>query len=338
MRPRFAVALAVTLVACATGAPQPAPQATASSAPAASSAPLAKTIDVGSVVTRDASADASVAITSAPDASAPDASALDAATATAAAPEGMLLVPAGTFTMGADEGGEEDERPAHKVTLAAFWLDKTEVTQKAYAECVAKKACREPDYGQLAQYGSRFRGPNKPVVTVSWSDSRAYCTFLGRRLPREAEFERAVRGDDSRPFPWGTEAPTKERSVFGQSSPEDVGSRPAGRGPYGHDDLAGNVWEWMEDEYDPIAYRRAGAANGAPGSCNEILAVQDKLRREGKQGFTGSNPIPSECERAIRGGAYNYDAFGLRSTNRVHHPGSFRLRMTGFRCAKDAAP
>lgn len=334
MRPRFAVALAATLVACATGAPQPAPQATASSAPSASSAPLAKTVDVGAVVARDASADAAAADASADDAGAPEAAAAPATPA----PDGMLLVPAGTFTMGADSGGEEDERPAHKVTLAAFWLDKTEVTQRAYAECVAKKACREPDYGQLAQYGSRFRGPNKPVVTVSWSDSRAYCTFLGKRLPREAEFERAVRGDDSRPFPWGADAPTKERAVFGQSSPEDVGSRPAGRGPYGHDDLAGNVWEWMEDEYDPIAYRRSGAANGEPGACNEILAVQDKLRREGKQGFTGSNPIPTECERAIRGGAYNYDAFGLRSTNRVHHPGSFRLRMTGFRCAKDAAP
>lgn len=240
--------------------------------------------------------------------------------------------------MGADKGGEEDERPAHTVTLPAFFLDRTEVTQKAYQECVAAKACKEPDYGQLTQYGARFRGPNKPVVTVSWSDSRAYCIFRGKRLPREAEFERAIRGDDARPFPWGTEWPTKERSVFGQSNPEDVGSRPAGRGPYGHDDLAGNVWEWMEDLYDPIAYRRPGAANGTPGSCTEILAVQDQLRREGKQGFTGSNPIPSECERAIRGGAYNYDAGGLRSSNRVHHPGTFRLRMTGFRCAKDAAP
>jgi formylglycine-generating enzyme required for sulfatase activity len=248
----------------------------------------------------------------------------------------MLLVPAGAFTMGADKGGEEDERPAHEVKLAAFWLDKTEVTQRAYFECVDKKACASPDMGQLTRFGGVFRGPNKPVVAVSWSDARAYCTFRGKRLPREAEFERAVRGDDARQFPWGNDPPTKERAVYGQSNPEDVGSRPAGRGPFGHDDLAGNVWEWMEDEYDPIAYRRAGAARGEPGACNEILAIQDQLRREGKQGFTGSNPIPSVCERAIRGGAYNYDAHGLRSSNRVHHPGTFKLIMTGFRCAKSA--
>jgi formylglycine-generating enzyme required for sulfatase activity len=93
----------------------------------------------------------------------------------------------------------------------------------------------------------------------------------------------------------------------------------------------------MEDQYDPYAYRRPSAAEGRPGSCDEILAAQNELRRLGKQGFTGSNPIPVECERSIRGGSYNYDAHGLRATNRVHHPGRFRIPMLGLRCAKDAS-
>jgi formylglycine-generating enzyme required for sulfatase activity len=248
----------------------------------------------------------------------------------------MLQVPGGTFTMGADSGGEEDEHPSHPVTLPSFWLDRTEVTNAAYGECVAARVCK-PKNPKVARRRA-FGGPQHPVSGVSWHDARAYCEWKGKRLPREAEFERAVRGDDGRRFPWGNEKPTAERSVFGRAHPEPVGSRPAGRGPYGHDDLAGNVWEWMEDLYDPFAYRRATAATGKPGSCDEILATQNQLRRQKRQGFTGSNPIPTECEHAIRGGAYNYDAFGLRSTNRVHHAARFRIPMLGFRCAKDGAP
>ncbi|HVJ92044.1 MAG TPA: formylglycine-generating enzyme family protein [Labilithrix sp.] len=252
------------------------------------------------------------------------------------APEGMLLVKGGTFRMGADAGGEGDERPAHDVTVASFWLDQTEVTQSAYEECVAAKTCAPADPAILASYGGLFRGPQKPVVGISWHSARDYCLWRGKRLPREAEFERAVRGDDGRKFPWGNDPPTKERTVFSASAPEDVGTHPAGRGPYGHDDLAGNVWEWIDDDYDPFAYTRPTASLGKPGSCDEIIAAQNKLRAEGKQGFTGTNPIPTECEKSIRGGAYNYPAHGLRSTNRIHHPARFKLRMTGVRCAKDA--
>jgi formylglycine-generating enzyme required for sulfatase activity len=250
----------------------------------------------------------------------------------------MLLVPAGPFTMGADTGGEEDERPAHTVELSAFYMDATEVTQKAYFACVQEKACAMPAMQHIDKFGGLFRGPARPVVGVSWFDAAQYCKHLGKRLPREAEFEKAVRGTDARRYPWGNEAPSKDRSVYQSNHTEDVASRPSGRGPFGHDDLAGNVWEWMDDDYDPIAYRRPGASAGTPGNCAEINKTQAELRRDGKQGFTGSNPIPTECEKAIRGGAYNYGAEGLRSSNRVHHPGTFRLLMTGFRCAKDAKP
>ncbi len=248
----------------------------------------------------------------------------------------MLLVKGGTFKMGADTGGEEDEHPAHEVTVASFWLDKTEVTQAAYDECVEAKVCTPPDPDILASFGGVFKGPNKPVVGISWFSARDYCKWKNKRLPREAEFERAVRGEDGRRFPWGNDTPTKELTVFSTDYPDNVGTHPKGRGPYGHDDLAGNVWEWIEDDYDPLAYRRPTASEGKPGTCEEIVAAQNKLRAEGKQGFTGTNPIPTDCEKSIRGGAYNYPAAGLRSSNRIHHPARFKLRMTGCRCARDA--
>jgi formylglycine-generating enzyme required for sulfatase activity len=251
-------------------------------------------------------------------------------------PPDMHLVPEGAFTMGADVGGQQDEHPAHTVTLAAFWLDATEVTNATWDECVAAKVCRAKSPAVRAAHPD-FDGPDLPVSGVSWDDARAYCNWRGKRLPREAEFEKAVRGTDERTYPWGRDRPTHERAVFAQGRPEAVGTHPAGRGPYGHDDLAGNVWEWTEDEYDPLAYRRNGAAEGTPGTCDEIRATLDELRRTGQKGFTGSNPIPDECEHSIRGGAYNYDAFGLRATNRVHHPGRYRIPMLGLRCAKDAA-
>jgi len=246
----------------------------------------------------------------------------------------MLLVAGGTFTMGADEGGERDEHPAHAVTIAPFFLDRTEVTQAAYDECVVAKSCAPPDPAILNIFGGLFRGPERPVIGVSWFDARDYCTWKGKRLPREAEFERAVRGDDGRRYPWGNDAPTHEHTVFSTEATADVGTHPQGRGPYGHDDLAGNVWEWLEDDYDPYAYTRPTASEGKPASCTEIEKAQNELRAKGMQGFTGTNPIPTTCEKSIRGGAYNYPADGLRSTNRIHHPPRFKLRMTGLRCAR----
>ena len=256
----------------------------------------------------------------------------------------MPLVPGGPFTMGSSDEGEQDERPAHTVTIDAFCMDRTEVTNEAYAECVEAKRCRPWD-DRIASRNHAgpevaFRGPKQPVVGVSWFDARDYCSFRGKRLPREAEWEKAARGTDGRKFPWGNARPAPEHGVFGRAfgrdSTDPVGIHPAGRGPYGHDDLAGNVWEWVEDSYDPYAYRRASAAQGTPGDCPAILRTQDELRRDGKHGFTGTNPIPTECERVLRGGAFNYWGDGLRSANRVHHGASFRLVMSGFRCAKSA--
>jgi formylglycine-generating enzyme required for sulfatase activity len=291
-------------------------------------------------------AGASAITTSAPSAIAPaDASIPDSAPpappADTAPPPGMALVPAGPFTMGADTGGEPDEHPAHVVDLPAFWLDLHEVTNEDWSRCVDEHACPPPDPSSAAKNGfgadTRFRGPRQPVSSVSWDDARAYCVRLGKRLPTEAEWEKAARGTDARRYPWGSDDPTPDHAVFGGGGvTRDVGTHPKGDGPYGHHDLAGNVWEWVEDIYDPYAYKREGAARGKGSSCAEAMSALDELRKSGKQGFTGSNPIPTECERVLRGGAFNYPGPGLRSSNRVHHPARYHLVMSGFRCAKDA--
>ncbi len=262
----------------------------------------------------------------------------DASARDASAPEGMLFVPGGTFTMGSNRGGEGDEHPAHAVTLDGFWLDQTPVTNEAYAKCFKAGRCRHND-PKIASELPAFSAPHHPVVGVAWDDAKAYCVSLNRRLPREAEYERAMRGDDGRTYAWGNSPPTPELTTFGRQldwgTTDDVGTHPKGRGPYGHDDLAGNVWEWCDDEYDPRAYTRPTADRGIPASCDEIKKTQDDLRAHDLQGFTGSNPIPFTCEHVLRGGAFNYDAEGLRATNRVHHPGNYKLLMAGFRCAKD---
>lgn len=254
-------------------------------------------------------------------------------------PKGMLLVPGGTFIMGADEGGEPDEHPAHRVTVKAFYLDRTEVTNEAYSACVKAKKCgaHYEKSAQLNGFGSDrgFRGPRQPVSAIGWYDAEAYCAFVGHRLPTEAEWERAARGDDGRRYPWGDEEPTPAHARYRSGQTADVGSFSQGAGPYGHLDLAGNVWEWVADPYDPLAYRRHRAGEGHVPTCSEAVAAYVELKAEGKQGFTGSNPIPTECEYVLRGGAFNYFPGGLRSTNRVHHEPTARLVMSGFRCAAD---
>lgn len=262
------------------------------------------------------------------------------------APPDMLPVPGGTFTMGADGVGERDEQPAHAVTVADFFLDKTEVTNSAYLECVQAGVCKpyrdDVARGFRAGPEAAFRGAQQPVVGVSWFDASDYCQFRGKRLPSEAEWERAARGDDARKYAWGNASPDPEHlACFGRkvgakgATTMPVGSYPLGRGPYGHFDLTGNVWEWTRDIYDPLAYSRPGRDRGIPGSCEEVLESLSELRRGKRQGYTGSNPIPTSCERSLRGGAFNYPGAGLRASNRVHHPPGWRMLVAGFRCAKD---
>jgi formylglycine-generating enzyme required for sulfatase activity len=293
-------------------------------------------------VEKSESPDPSPPVVEEPKPSDEDAGRGDAAAATVAKteiPDDMIGVPGGTFTMGADRVGEGDEQPAHEVTLKPFLLDRNEVTNRAYGKCVEAGVCRTRKSpcvkGDRLASEREFLGAEQPVSCVSQSDAVAYCEWLGRRLPTEAEWERAARGSDARRYPWGDEPPDERRAVFLGRVTRPVGSCPAGAGPYGHLDMAGNVWEWLADYYDPYAYRRETAAQGIPADCDEIVRTQDMLRRKGLEGFTGTNPIPKVCDHNLRGGAFNYGGGGLRSSNRVHHPGNWRIIMAGLRCAAD---
>ncbi|MBK6533070.1 MAG: formylglycine-generating enzyme family protein [Deltaproteobacteria bacterium] len=243
-------------------------------------------------------------------------------------PPDRVRVPAGPFVMGEDARGEADERPRHTRTLPAYEIDRTEVTRENYERCVRAGRCTGP-----RPLDARFRDPRQPVVGVSWFQATAYCAWVGARLPTEAEWEKAARGGDGRTFPWGETYPTLRMATFGHDEhtghPDPVGSHPGFPSPYGALDLAGNVWEWVDDPYDPYAYREPTVAP----TCERALATLNDLRTRRVRGFTGSNPLPTTCERVLRGGGWNYGGAGLRSSNRVHHAPSYRLVMSGFRCA-----
>jgi serine/threonine-protein kinase len=166
--------------------------------------------------------------------------------------------------------GYEDERAVHEVRLDAFWIDRTLVTNSQYIDCVVAGGCTSP----LEDVPHHFGRPgysDYPVVNVSWDQAQAYCAWAGRRLPTEAEWERAARGDDGRLYPWGNESPTCKHGNFKEcdNGLMPVGSFELGASPYGALDMAGNVWEWVGDWYSPSYYsispldNPTGAVNGS---------------------------------------------------------------------------
>jgi eukaryotic-like serine/threonine-protein kinase len=228
--------------------------------------------------------------------------------------DGMTLVyvPAGVFLMGstdADPEAASDEKPQHAVTLEAFWIDRTEVTAGQYRACVTSGKCAEP----------KCTGSGKgdhSVVCVSWQDAAIYCAWAGRRLPTEAEWEKAARGADGRKYPWGNASPDCARANYrGQGGgcvggTSAVGSHPAGASPYGALDMAGNVWEWVNDRYD------GGYYSVSPGGDPQ-------------------GP-PAGASRVLRGGAWYYGGTYLRVAGRHYHVPTYQHFGIGFRCAATA--
>jgi formylglycine-generating enzyme required for sulfatase activity len=180
--------------------------------------------------------------------------------------EPMVTVPAGWFTM-----GQNDHRRAHQpqrqVYLDAFAIDRTEVTNAAFAEFVAVSGYDAPGW-DAALAGT---SPHLPVVGVLWQDAHAYCRWAGKRLPTEAEWEKAARGKDGRRYPWGNtwDAARANTAESGRGGLLPVGSLPAGAGPYHALDMAGNAAEWVAGYFDPAYYAYAPTHN--PTGPNQIL-------------------------------------------------------------------
>jgi formylglycine-generating enzyme required for sulfatase activity len=225
--------------------------------------------------------------------------------------DGMTLVyiPAGEFIMGSnnqDLDAAEDEKPQHKVYLDAYLIDKTEVTNGMYNKCVDADVCTLP----ILPSEAFFQEENQPVQGLAWTQAVDYCEWVGRRLPTEAEWEKAARGTDARLFPWGNELLDEDTAnydfIFNQFI--DVGSFPAGASPYGVMDMAGNVWEWTSDFYSEDYYVNSPYENPTGPEIGNI--------------------------KVIRGGAWNTVLRAIRVTNR-HWAFPGRDDIVGFRCAKD---
>ena len=215
-----------------------------------------------------------------------------------------VYIPAGEFIMGSDKG-KDDEKPPRKVLLSAYYIDRYEVTNLQYQRCVQAKVCGEPQKFLVNQ------SPSAPVVGVSYNDARTYCEWVHKRLPTEAEWEKAAsQKNRNTEYPWGDERPDCTRANFVECDLKikEVGSFIKGASGYGIMDMAGNVAEWVADWYDKNAYLTMNTTNP-------------------KGPLTGTY-------RVIRGGSFKSTALDLRKSNRMYALPSERLMTVGFRCAR----
>ncbi len=180
----------------------------------------------------------------------------------------MVLIPAGSFIMGSDDmNALPDQKPAHEVTLKAYWIDRYTVTNAQFAQCVALGYCYMPRDLSSASHSDYFTNKDfadYPVIHVDRNQAHAYCTWAGKRLPTEAEWEKAARGTEGFLFPWGNELPETlpmQTGLFGKGDTISVDSFAEGVSPYGVYNMAGNVWEWTADQYDPYYYSKSPAEN-----------------------------------------------------------------------------
>jgi len=226
----------------------------------------------------------------------------------------MLFVPGGEFKMGDDKNDLEEVKPVHTVILDGFWIDRTEVTNGQYQQCVQEGACDPPikshSSSRISYYGNETFN-NYPVIYVDWYQASNYCAWAGTRLPTEAEWEYAARGKKENHYPWGEEAPTCERANHWDWEGGCVGdtvtvaSHPTGTSWAGVYDMAGNVDEWVADWY---------------------ASYQSESQKNPEGPSSGTKKV-------LRGGSWAEAPFCLLSTFRISSAPNETKDYYGFRCA-----
>lgn len=228
----------------------------------------------------------------------------------------MIAIPAGPFLRGSEDGNY-DESPQREVYLEEYFIDEYPVTNAEYKKFIDETGYTAPYVGKI--WSEKYdwiddnypegKG-NHPVVLVTFEDALAFCEWAGKRLPTEAEWEKAARGKDGRTWPWGNSWDPGKCACSGTGDTAAVGRFSGGKSPYGCQDMAGNVWEWTADWYNDMYYK--------------VSAI------ENPQG-----PDSGE-HRILRGGAWIHGAFSVRCAMRFHKPPGYCDNYIGFRCAKSA--
>jgi formylglycine-generating enzyme required for sulfatase activity len=223
----------------------------------------------------------------------------------------QLYVPQGEFLMGESDHPNSNHYPQHKVYVDSFWIDQVAVTNSMYAACMQTDNCTQPAIAFNPHYG-KWAYRDYPVTYITWWQARAYCAWVGKRLPTEAEYEKAARGTDGRTYPWGNEPPTPALANFGGLIGEAVSAYryPLGASPYGALGMSGNVREWVWDWFDSKYYAHSPYAN-PQGPDNGV-------------------------ERSMRGGSAEEDDREIATYRRYNHDPLSPGLSRGFRCVESA--